>query len=65
MCSHHILKMTLERNEATLKLVEVEKGKLAARCSELEQEMSSLRQALDSANQSRQAVLDERAKVFH
>ena len=56
--------MSLERNEATLKLVEIEKGKLVAHCSELEQELASLRQALDAASQTRQAALDERAKVW-
>lgn len=59
-----MMKMTLERNEATLKLVEMEQGKLVARCTELEHEASSLRQTLDIANQTRQAALDERGKVY-
>ena len=62
-CSHHILKISLERNEATLKLVEGEKSRLVARCETLEQELTSLKQSLQSAEKIKMSLMDEQGKV--
>ena len=55
--------MSQERCEATVKLLEVDKGRLAKECDELEQEVASLQKAHDLAQKTRHTALEERTKV--
>ena len=59
----HLMKMSQERCEATVKLLETDKGRLAKRCDELEQEVTSLQKAHDLAQKTRHTALEERTKV--
>lgn len=61
--SLHLMKMSQERCEATVKLLEADKGRLAQRCDELEQEVASLQKAHDLAQKTRHTALEERTKV--
>ena len=61
--SLHLMKMSQERCEATVKMLEMDKGRLAKRCDELEQEVASLQKAHDLAQNTRHTALEERTKA--